>query len=250
MAFCTVDFLGKSIGKFNGMHVILPDGEGPFPVLYLLHGLSDDHTIWLRRTRIETYVQGLPLIVVMPNAQRSFYVNDPRFGYYGAFEDHIVKDVVGFTDTTFPTIRGRQGRFLAGMSMGGYGALMLALRHPDVFSAACSHAGALSFAHTPRTERPDIQALADSLPPGEYDLYKLAEKLKSSGQSLRMRLDCGASDVLLQESRAFHQHLAALGLHHMFEEPPGEHSMDYANQQVGQMLEFFMPSVSGVRPAV
>ena len=124
----------------------------------------------------------------MPNGQRSFYVNDPRPGYYGAYEDHILKDVVGFVDATFPTVRGRQGRFIAGLSMGGYGALMLALRHPDVFSAACSHAGALAFAHSPRPDRPDIQALADSLPLGEYDIYLLAERLTASGQPLRERL--------------------------------------------------------------
>jgi len=60
MACCDVHFRGNSIARQTGMFVLLPEGDGPFPVLYLLHGLSDDHTIWLRRTRIETHVQGLP----------------------------------------------------------------------------------------------------------------------------------------------------------------------------------------------
>ena len=65
MAFCGVEFFGESIEKMSGMNVLLPEGEGPWPVLYLLHGLSDNHTVWCRRTSIERYVAELPLIVVM-----------------------------------------------------------------------------------------------------------------------------------------------------------------------------------------
>ena len=133
MALCSVQLFGESIQKASGMNVILPDAQGPFGVLYLLHGLSDDHTIWCRRTSIERYAAELPLIVVMPDGHRSFYCNDPRPGGC-AYEDHIVTDVVGFVDRTFPTIADRAGRAIGGLSMGGYGAMMLALRHPDLFS--------------------------------------------------------------------------------------------------------------------
>lgn len=103
MALCSVQFPGGSIQKASGMNVILPEGDGPFPVLYLLHGLSDDYTIWSRRTSIERYVAELPLVVVMPDGHRSFYCNDPRPGGC-AYEDHVVMDVVGFVDRTFRTI--------------------------------------------------------------------------------------------------------------------------------------------------
>ena len=110
MALCQVKFFGASLGKACGMNVILPEKHaGPFGVLYLLHGLSDDHTIWCRRTSIERYVAELPLIVVMPDGHRSFYCNDPRPGGC-AYEDHIVRDVVEFVDRTFPTRARRDGR--------------------------------------------------------------------------------------------------------------------------------------------
>ena len=138
MAFCEMHFFGASIGKQSSMCVIVPEGEGPFPVLYLLHGLSDDHTIWHRRTSIERYVDGRRLIVVMPDGHRSFYCNDERPGGL-AYEDHITQDVVGFVDRTFKTIPHRGARAIAGLSMGGYGAIVLSLRHPNLFSAASSH---------------------------------------------------------------------------------------------------------------
>jgi putative tributyrin esterase len=136
MSFCELHFCSQSLDMQGAMNVLLPDSvEGPFPVLYLLHGLGDDHTIWLRRTSIERYVADLPLIVVMPDAKRSFYCNAVEERY----EDHITVDVVGTIDRTFKTIRSPKGRAIAGLSMGGYGAVMLALRHPELFSVACSH---------------------------------------------------------------------------------------------------------------
>jgi putative tributyrin esterase len=128
MAWCDLHFRGTAVLKHTNMYVILPEGEGPFPVLYLLHGLSDDYSVWMRRTRIEVYAEKYPLIIVMPDGHRSWYVNDPRLGGL-AYEDLIVKDVVGLVDRTFPTVRSREGRAVAGLSMGGYGAIMLGLRH-------------------------------------------------------------------------------------------------------------------------
>ncbi len=90
--------------KMVSLNVIVPgEGDGPFPVLYLLHGLSDDHTAWARRTSLERYVSGLPLIVVMPNGERSFYT-DAVDRPLAAYETHLTKDFVGFVDRTFRTI--------------------------------------------------------------------------------------------------------------------------------------------------
>jgi putative tributyrin esterase len=167
MAFCTVLFRAPSIVKDTGMCVLLPKGAGPFPVLYLLHGMSDDYTSWHRRTGLERYVQGLRLIVVMPDGHRSRYCNDPRPGGM-AYEDHIIKDVVGLTDRTFPTIPHRTARAIAGLSMGGYGSLMLAMRHLEMFSVSCSHSGGGRFAkHRRQAKQPGSLAAALATP--KYD---------------------------------------------------------------------------------
>ena len=238
MALLDVHFEGDSIGKQSSMLVVIPPGKGPFPVLYLLHGLSDDHTIWLRRTSVERYVAGLNLIVVMPDGHRSFYVNDPRPGGM-AYEDHIVKDVVGFCDRVFPTIPKRESRAVAGLSMGGFGAMMLALKNPDLFGAAVSHSGALAFSHNPSKSRPDLLPLAMELR-GRYDCFRLAGALKKSGRRKlpALRFDCGTEDFLLENNRRFHAHLTRLGMLHEYEEHPGNHNWGYWDEHVQEALVF------------
>ena len=237
MALCTVSFLGDSISKACQMNVLLPEGDGPFGVLYLLHGLHDDYTIWLRLSDIERHVAGMPLIVVMPDGGRSFYCNDPRPNG-SAYEDHVVKDVVSLIDRTFPTIASRGGRAVAGISMGGYGAVMLAMRHPEVFSVAAAHSGVFSFAHEETPNHPNINVVAEPLPAGKYDCYNLAEKLKAGSQKLSLRMDCGTEDWLLEANRKFHGHLEKLGIAHTYEEHPGGHDWDYFDAHVPDTLKF------------
>lgn len=239
MALCLVRFRAESIQKHSSMYVVLPDGEGPFPVLVLLHGLSDDHTIWQRRTSIERHLDDVPLIVAMPDGHRSWYCNDPRPGGC-AYEDHIVRDVVGFLDRTFRTAASRGGRAIAGLSMGGFGAVMLALRHPEMFSVACSHSGAVALMHSPPPDHPDVAAIAAATPPGHYDCFALAEKLNAGGPRPALRLDCGTEDFLLEGNRSFHAHLQRLGIDHAYHEYPGGHAWDYWDEHIRQTLAFVM----------
>jgi len=239
MAFCTAHFFGASIRKATAMHVLLPEAEGRFPVLYLLHGLSDDYTIWQRRTSIERYAADWPLIIVMPDGHRSFYCNDPRPGGL-AYEDHIVRDVVGFVDRTFPTVRDRAARAIAGLSMGGYGAVMLALRHPEVFSVVCAHSSAFQFTHGPGGGPDEIGAIARALRGGDYDCFALAAKLKRRRGRLAFRFDCGTDDLLVGASREFHAHLERLGVPHEYAEHPGAHTWDYWDTHIRDTLAFAM----------
>ncbi len=242
MSFLSVQFFGPSIQKQSSLYVVLPPGKGPFGVLYLLHGLSDDHTIWHRRTSIERYVEGRNLIVVMPDGGRSFYCNDPRPAGL-AYEDHIVKDVVGFIDDSFPTLASRGGRAIAGLSMGGYGAMMLALRHPDMFCAACSHSGALGFCHRRYQMGGAGPDPSEWLPKNHYDCHLLAARLRRSRKGPPMpaiRMDCGTEDFLLDDSRALHAHLAKLKIDHVYEEFPGSHTWEYWDQHIQRSIEFVL----------
>jgi len=243
MALCEVKFLSTSIQKQDTMKVIVPDGRGPFPVLYLLHGMSDDYSIWLRQTSIERYVAGLRLMVVMPDTHRFFYVNDPRPGGL-AYEDHIIKDVIGQTDRLFPTIRARRARAVAGLSMGGYGAMMLAMKNSGKFSVAVSHSGAMGFAHRTLANRADINVLAQGLPRGKYDLYTLAKKLKNSRAKLAVRFDCGTEDFLIEHNRHFHSHLNKIGLVHEYAEHPGEHTWSYWDLHILDTLKFIRKHIA------
>src|SRR5437764_12398734 len=161
MALCDLHYFSTALKKMTAAMLILPEGEdvrGPFPAFYLLHGLSDDHTAWVRRTSIERYAQGLPLItvghdddegqpliIVMPDGGRGFYT-DAREGF--AYETAML-ELIGYVDQTFRTDARREARAIGGLSMGGYGALKLALKHPDLFGSANSHSGALVRRHAP-----------------------------------------------------------------------------------------------------
>ncbi|MFW6133175.1 MAG: alpha/beta hydrolase, partial [Planctomycetota bacterium] len=189
------------------------------------------------RTSIERYAEGRRLIVVMPDGHRRFYVNDPRPGGF-ACEDHIVRDVVGFVDRAFPTIRGRRGRGVAGLSMGGYGALMLALRHPEAFSAAVSHSGALRFAHEGRAINEDIRPLDEACRGADYDLWRLARRHTRRRRKVALRLDCGTEDGTLAMNRRFHVRLEELGIDHEYVENPGGHDWAYWDRHVVDTLSF------------
>lgn len=232
MAICEFHLNQNTVlEKMTSFVAIVPDDKpGPFPVLYLLHGLSDDHTAWSRRTSLERYVQDLPLIVVMPNGERGFYTdakNKPK----SAFETNLVKDIVGFVDRTFRTIPTREGRVAAGLSMGGYGALKLALKYPDLFCAAASHSGAVDFARRDFAQGDDWGwewrlILGDTPADGLDDLFALAPGLDLANLPA-LRIDCGTDDFLIEPNRAFTAHLTALGLPHEYQEHPGGHDWEY-----------------------
>jgi putative tributyrin esterase len=124
MAFSDLHYNSPALGKQMTAWAILPDVPGPWPVLYLLHGRGDDHTIWCRRTSLERYAEKWPsLMIVMPDSGRSFScdaVNGP------AYESAFLNDLVPFIDRTFRTRADRSGRAVGGLSMGGYGAMTLA----------------------------------------------------------------------------------------------------------------------------
>jgi len=246
MALCELRYYSDALGKQAAANVILPDtgGAGPFPVLYLLHGLSDDYTIWLRRTSVERYVQNMPLIVVMPDGGRGFY-SDAEQGY--AYKKALAEELVDRIDRTFPTRAERSGRAVAGLSMGGYGALRFALDYPDRFCAAVSLSGALEWGHgKTRWDGRPFEAewrriFGDDPAGGPCDLYALAEQTKAAGALPALRVDCGVDDFLIEPNRAFHAHLNALGVPHEYDEFAGKHDWEYWDDHIKDALRFLTP---------
>jgi putative tributyrin esterase len=247
MAFATMNFSSPAIGKASAFNVILPESEhpGPYPVMYLLHGLSDDHTVWSRRTSIERYVSNLPLIVVMPDTHRSWYT-DAKQGY--DYEAHIVQDVVGFADRHFNTIKNRTGRVISGLSMGGYGAMKLGLKYPNLFCSISSHSSAFTSWRVKRDDRfaAEIRRVFGEHPDGgPNDVYEL---VKNIGRDMlpRIRFDCGKEDFLIAQNRAFHKRLDKLRIPHVYEEFPGIHEWSYWDKHIQQSIKFHWESLKGI----
>jgi len=221
--------------KQTSLYVVLPEKQGlsSFRVIYLLHGLSDDYTIWLRRTCVERYAAEYDFMLVMPDTGRFFYTNSAD-GLH-RYEDHIL-EVVDFVDRTFPTVKVASGRGLTGNSMGGYGSLKLAIKYPHLFGSVSAHSSltdVVGWLQGP-PGREFSRIFGQPVKP-ENDLFYLAEKASSWPA---VRFDCGTEDVLLEHSRRFHAHLKKLNRPHIYEEFPGAHDWAYWDLHVQDSFRF------------
>lgn len=250
MARIQCDFFSDALGTSVSINVILPQPAPAqratrrnYPVLWLLHGLLDDHTTWLRQTSVERYVNDLQLAVVMPASGRGFYT-DMAHGYrYWTF---VSEELPALARAWFPLSDQRDDNFVAGLSMGGYGAFKLALRQPDRFAAAASLSGALvNFgSDTPghpepewRQELTNIFGDLASFAGSENDVYFLARELAESGAPAPMLYQCcGREDMLYADNLRFKAHAEALRLPLTYEEGPGGHTWDYWDQQIQRVL--------------
>ena len=156
MALLHVNFFSDVLGMATSMDVILPEqtmgqigmegraSDKPYPTLYLLHGMSDDHTIWQRRTSIERYVSDMGIAVVMPTTHLGWYTDMAQGNRYWTF---ISEELPAKCRSFFKNMSDRrEDTFAAGLSMGGYGAFKLGLRCPDRFAAVASLSGGLDAA--------------------------------------------------------------------------------------------------------
>lgn len=229
------------------MLALVPDaGSGPFPVLYLLHGLLDDYTGWLRRTRIELFVRDKPLIVVMPDGQRGFYANAIGDGDRGArYMDHITHEVIGNTERLLPVKRTRGGRAVGGLSMGGYGAMLLGLTYPNHFISVHAHSGALLAGTKPTDGAPHdfARVFGRNGAGSDLDLLVLAHRCKTAGKVPRLLIDCGTEDFLLADNRQFHLFLRQIGVAHEYREYPGQHDWFYWDARIAEAIDFHLAAM-------
>ena len=221
----------NSLGRQISAMIIVPEKmPGPFSVLYLLHGMSDDHTAWTRWSNIDKYVEKLPLIVVMPDTERGWYVNaakDPS----KKFESMIIEDLVPFIDSTFQTVGTREGRSIAGLSMGGYGALTLAIKHPDLFCAAHGFSSGFGRGWFVPTDDEFRLIFGDDPRGTDFDLTALATKVDVATMP-RISFDCGVDDFTLEANRAVHKRFDDLEIPHTYTEYPGAHDWAYWNEHL------------------
>ena len=249
MALVRCDFFSDVLGFSTSMTVILPQtttgqigmtgrtSGGAFPTLYLLHGLSDDDTIWLRRTSIERHVAELGLAVVMPAAHRSFYTDE----YYGRpYWTFLTEELPQVAGRFFRLSDRRADTFVAGLSMGGYGAFKWALRHPERFAAAASLSGALDVAsrlyQPPNTADPRMwqrilggQPIADT----PNDLFHLIAQAKEPPP---LYLCCGTDDVVYDDNVRFVEACRRHGVTLESQLGPGAHEWGYWDAKIQDVL--------------
>lgn len=245
MALLRCDFFSEVLEVGTSMTVLLPQAseeqigvastgspDRDFPVLYLLHGLSDDATAWLRYTSIERYAGVHGLAVVMPQVQRSFYADEVNGARFWTFLSQELPEVVGSFFRVSPR---REDTFVAGLSMGGYGALKWALHQPERFAAAASLSGALDVRALLPERRELFDRVYDGRIGGDDDLFALLGR-HDAADLPRLYVGCGTEDHLVDGSRRFADAAQRAGVDVRTDFRPGEHEWGVWDAMVQDVL--------------
>jgi S-formylglutathione hydrolase FrmB len=258
MAHLTCRFFAETLGVSTAMQVLLPQATGggqigmggarhktAYPVLYLLHGYSDDESIWMRRTAIERHVAELGLVVVMPRVELSYYQN---MASGMRFWDFIAEELPALCRQWFPVSTRREDTFAAGLSMGGYGAFRLGLAHPERYGAVASLSGALDLSDlTTRWDGEPERLRKMQAVWGEQferfgpdsDPLELATRLAQSGaQAPRFYQWCGTEDFLYAQNLRFRDHARRVGLDLTYAEGPGDHAWEHWDREIQEVLRW------------
>jgi S-formylglutathione hydrolase FrmB len=296
-------FKSEALGVEKRYLVYLPAGyddqpNSRWPVFYYLHGLTGNETNWVELGKIDAAADGIGLqaIVVMPDGDDSFYVDALAEADYDAcmrdgtglfiphkqskrdtcvrtrnYETYITKDLIGHVDAAYRTIAKREARAIAGLSMGGFGALMLSMRHPDLFGAVASHSGVDSLLYMGPFpyEKGKVQLMTDARQWGgafieinrwmrgvfgddvthwkQYDPTTLVQKLQPG--SLAIYLDCGTEDgfALHHGMQYLHDLLLDRKIEHAYYLGPGKHDFSFWSVRVVESLKFLRDRVAKPR---
>ncbi len=271
MAFMQVNFFSTTLCFNTDINVFIPTPNSDellnkkqsdylydgalFQVLYLLHGAYGDYMDWMRLTSIEKYAQEHKLAVVMPSASNSFYQDMYRGSDYLTY---LTEELPNQVQMLFPVSRQRENTFVAGLSMGGYGAVKLAMERPDQYAACASLSGAvdieavLAKLNTGEIEGPFIR---DALfEPGQTitgsraDLFTLIQQKQAEKVKLpRVFMSCGTEDFIYDANLSARNQLHALGVDLTFEEHLGSHDWDYWDAHIQRALDWMKLADKPVR---
>jgi putative tributyrin esterase len=303
----TEQFHSAALGVDKAVRVYLPGGYDPagskrYPVFYYLHGLGGDETNWVDGVHVDRAAdaQHLQAIIVMPDGDNSFYVDSAMAIDYDAclqrgehmfvrtqpkpqtcvkhfkYETYITQDLVGWVDRTYKTIASREGRAIAGLSMGGYGALLLGLRHTDLFAAAASHSGLDVLRYTgpypyakdkvvliedPKAWAAGLRLLGLGVI-GDWMLAVFGEDIanwraldpaelvtKLVPGTLKLYLDCGTEDEFQFHNglQYLHDILIARKIEHAYYIGPGHHDFAFFAERAPKSLAFLAANVAAAK---
>jgi putative tributyrin esterase len=248
----TLVIQSPSIQKTLKAGVVTPDGHqkkknGPYPVLYLLHGYSGNFSDWLKTPPQKDLLQRMAdkyqLIIVTPDGGFSSWYYDSPVDKASQYETFITQELRGEVENKYKTISDRSGRFISGLSMGGHGALYLSARHPDLYVAAGSMSGALNvngIAHENLLK--SIEAVLGPKQENaalfrESSVVHMVPQLKASG--VKFMIDCGVDDFLIEDNRELHRRLVYEKVPHEYIERPGAHTWPYWGNALEYHLLFF-----------
>ena len=249
MALLHVTYFSEALNVQTSVDVILPEmkqgigvdaaaAEELPKVLYLLHGYSDDHTIWQRRTSVERYAASHNLAVIMPGVNHSFYCNEV---YGEKYWDFVSDELPRVMHRFFRLSDKPADTFVAGLSMGGYGAMKLALNFPEKFGAAASFSGAVDVATSSKRHPQNWKRITGgkSIKGTDCDLLHLVKEKADAEHKPRLYVSCGTADFLYGHHQKFIPWLKKHGwdVTH-YEEPDAVHEWGFWDREIKKFIEF------------
>lgn len=262
MAVIDVNFFSNALARQVSIKAIIPfDGpvfpgrpakeNKPFKTIYLLHGLFGDYTDWLVKSRVALFAEKYNLAVIMPSGDNGFYVDhESSVNYYG---EYIGKELVEETRKLFHLSDKRDDTFIAGLSMGGYGALRNGLKYYHNFSAiaALSSALIIDAAINSTEENPFVFGRTSyyeavfgnvvDLKGSDKDVEALVQKIKhEKGTIPAIYLACGTEDSLIENNRKLRDFLTAENVEHTYVESAGIHDWKFWDEYIEKAMEWLM----------
>ncbi|MEE1224172.1 MAG: alpha/beta hydrolase family protein [Clostridia bacterium] len=248
MAFIDLKFYSESLGMQSEVYVVIPQrssngeigiegkkSDDKYKCLYLLHGLSDDHSIWLRRTSIERYATEYGICVVMPCGGRSFYT-DMKYG--AKYFTYITEELPGIVREFLNVSDKREDTYIAGLSMGGYGALKSALKKPEVF-CACAGLSSVADIRCGLFDEVLVPVFGDELViPDDEDLFFLADRTNANPQKPRVFMGVGTEDFLYDANQRLKEKMETLDYDFTYRESSGTHCWEFWDEYIQYVLEW------------
>lgn len=265
MSIFQCNFFSKCLGNFVDVTVYVPsyhngdismgnlplekiyNKEQRFKTIYLLHGMLDDHSSWMRWSMMEEQAEKYRFALVMPSGQNGFYIN----AVHGlAYYDFINEELPLWAELNFPLLEGRENRFIAGLSMGGYGAMRHGLANPGRYAAVGAFSGALDIIGLSDILKtiPDMRNIIDydslfggieNIKGTDNDLYALADKCRKENRELpKIYITCGTEDAIcIAMDREFKDALTDKGYDVTYFEMPGVHEWKVWNESIRRFME-------------
>lgn len=254
MALLTCNFSSEILSKSVSMNVLLPqpsltDIKGEHkqkkhPTLFLLHGFSDNHTTWVRNTALERYVQDLGIAVVMPAVDNSYYTDMKYGNKYWTF---LTEELPVVARALFPLSYRREDTFVAGHSMGGFGALKWGLNHPEMFAAVASLSGVTDMVYHLQNVRKEDgdknRSLSlvfgnEDISHTENDLLWKLEQVDNTSTKPMLFQACGTEDFLYEHNKHFFEVCQQTDINLTTTFNTGDHTWDYWDQTIQKVLQW------------
>ena len=241
----TITIESKIMNKSHQALIILPDSyqetTDNFPVIYLLHGYTDNFSTYLSKIpELRVYADNFQCIIICPDGGYSSWYIDSPFDMQFQYASYIGKEVPEYVDVHYRTIKNKKGRAITGHSMGGHGALLMAIFYPETFGAAGSMSGGVKL---------DFKTTSWHIPKrvGSYQenkenwiknsVYHQIDKLKA--KETQIIIDCGTGDFFYGINTELHKKMLSLKIPHDYIERPGEHSWQYWKNSIKYQIQFF-----------